>query len=113
MDTKRPAWSSEVAAQDLARDHHALHLARTLADAADAHLAIPPLERQVLGHAHAAVDLHGAVDDAAAALRRRELGDGGFGAEGQSAARLLGRLEREVTRGADVDLVVDQHPLNG
>src|SRR4051794_40448869 len=105
----RPAtWSSEVAAEDLARDHHALHLARALADAADAHLAVPALERQVLGHAHAAMDLHGPVDDAAAALRSRELGDRRLGAERQSAARLLGRLEREVAGGADIDLVVDQ-----
>ena len=37
----------------------------------------------------------------------------GLDAEGQAAARLLGGLEREVPGGADVDLVVDQHPLHG
>ena len=79
------ARSSQVAAQDLARDHHALHLARALADAADAHLAVPALERQVLGHAHAAMDLHRAVDHAAAAFRGGQLGDRGLDAEGQAA----------------------------
>src|SRR5581483_10424058 len=84
------------AAQDLAGDHHALDLARALADPADAHFAIPALERQVLGHAHAAMDLHGAVDDPSAAFRSGELGDRRLDAERQAAARLLGGLQREM-----------------
>ena len=33
--------------------------------------------------------------------------------KGSPRSRLLGRLQREIAGGADVDLVVDQHPLDG
>src|SRR5690349_1842255 len=55
--------STKRATQQVAREDEALHFARAFADAADAHLAVPALERQILGHAVAPMDLHGAVDD--------------------------------------------------
>jgi len=42
--------------EQIAGHDHALHLARPLADPADTHLAVPALERQILGHANAAMD---------------------------------------------------------
>src|SRR2546430_6052968 len=47
-----------------------MHLGRALADATHARLAIPAFQRELLGHPVAAVDLDGAVDDAAEDLAR-------------------------------------------
>src|SRR5712664_4674435 len=65
-------------AEERARDDHAVHFRRALADAAHARLAIPALEGELLGDAVAAVDLDGGVDDASEHLARVELGDGGL-----------------------------------
>src|SRR5207247_6635244 len=61
--------------EERARDDHAVHLRGPLADAAHARLAIPALQRELLGDAVAAVDLHGGVDHAAEHLARVQLGD--------------------------------------
>src|SRR5690606_27840876 len=83
------------------------------ADAPDADFAIPAFEREVLGHAVAAVDLHGAVHNAAAGFAGDQLGHRGFGAVGLAAVGLVGGSEGEPAARADVALVVDDHPLDG
>src|SRR3954470_3621627 len=73
--------SFEAPADEVSRHDDALDLTRALADAPDSQLAVPPLERQILGHARPAVDLHRPIYDAAGRLRRHQLGHGGFRAE--------------------------------
>src|SRR4029450_5322070 len=75
-------------AQQLPGDDHAVHFRRALADAADTGLAVPALQREFLGHAVTAVDLHGGVDDATQHLARVELGDGGLQPPLSAALRL-------------------------
>ncbi len=82
------------------------------ADAANAHLAVPALQGEVLGHAIAAVDLDRAVDDPAPALAGQQLGHRRLGAERLAAGGLAGGGEDRPTRRADVDFVVHDHPLN-
>src|SRR2546428_3144311 len=55
-----------------------MHLGGALADATHARLAIPAFQRELLGNPVAAVDLDGAVDDAAEDLARVDLGDRGL-----------------------------------
>ena len=51
-------------AQNLPRNNVSLDFARPLANAANAHLSKPALEREVFGHPEAAKHLHTAVNDA-------------------------------------------------
>src|SRR4051812_18788078 len=101
------ARSLEAAADEVPRHDDALDLTRAFPDAPDAQLAVPPLERQILGHARPAVDLHRPVDDPAAGLRRDKLGHGGLRAELLAAVGLGGGGQRQPAGLADVDLVVD------
>ena len=57
-------------------DHHPVHLGGTLSDPAGPQLAVPPLEREVFGEAHAPVDLDGPVYDLCGDLGRHQLGHG-------------------------------------
>ena len=90
-----------------------MHLRRALADAPHPGLAVPALQRKLLRHAVAAVDLHGRVDDAPEHLARVELGDRGLDTGVLAAVGLPGALPDEPAAGADLDLGVGQHPLNG
>src|SRR6185312_12031704 len=103
----------QSATQQVARDDVALDFVGALADPADAHLAVPALEGQVLGHAVAAVNLHGPVDHAAAGLAGDELGHAGLHAIRLAAIGLVRGGQRQPQAGADIDLVVDDHPLHG
>src|SRR6185312_6970356 len=110
-----PAMSARLVkrpAQQIPRHDQALHFTRAFADAADADLAVPAFERQVLGHPVAAVDLHRAVDNAAAGLARDQLRHRRLRAERLVAFRFVRRRERYPARRADVYLVVDDHPLD-
>src|SRR5256885_5927959 len=51
-----------LAAEQVARDHHAVHLGGALADALDAHFAIPALQRHLARDAKPAEHLDAAVD---------------------------------------------------
>src|SRR5207237_3631943 len=102
-----------ASAEELARDDHAMHLRRPLADAPHARLAIPALERELLGHAVAAVNLHGGVDHAPEHLARVELGDGGLHARVLAAIGLPRAFPDEPAARAQLHLGVCQHPLNG
>src|SRR5204862_3894614 len=92
---------------------HAMHLRGPLADAAHAGLAIPALERKLLGDPVAAVDLDGGVDDAAEHLARVELGDRRLDARVLAAVGLPRALPDQPPRRADLDLRVGHHPLDG
>src|SRR5262249_58267212 len=107
------SWrSTQASAEDIAGNNVLLHLARPLADAPDADLAIPAFEGQILGHPQASVDLHRAVDHAATGFGRDQFRYGRFGAERFAALGLGRRIQYEPAGGATIDLVVDQHPLN-
>src|SRR3954468_22779976 len=79
--TSVTALSLEAAADEIPRHDDALDLTGAFADAPDAQLAVPPLERQILGHPRPAMDLHRPVNDTAGRLRRDQLGHGGLGTE--------------------------------
>src|SRR3954462_15469541 len=89
------ALSLEAAADEIPRHDDALDLTGAFADAPDAQLAVPPLERQILGHPRPAMDLHRPVDDTAGRLRRDQFGHGGFGTELLAAVGLGGGGERQ------------------
>src|SRR2546425_86090 len=87
-------------AEQRAGDHHAVHLGGALADPTHARLAIPAFQRELLGHTVAAVDLDGAVDDAAEDLARVDLGDRGLHARVLAAVGLPRAVPDEPARGA-------------
>src|SRR2546422_832811 len=95
-----------------ARDDHAVHLRGPLADAAPARLAIPALQRKLLGHAVAAVDLHGGVYHAAEHLARVQLGDRRLHARVLAAIGLPRALPDQPAARAQLDLRVGEHPLD-
>src|SRR5260221_9562073 len=72
--TRRPSSAPTLIREEVARDDQLLDLARPLVDAGDARIAVEVLDLDVLAVAHAAVDLHGLVDDATVRLRADELG---------------------------------------
>src|SRR6266851_2868283 len=82
-------------------------------DAADARLPVPALERKFLGHAVAAVDLHRVVDHAPQDFRGVELGDRRLHARVLAAIRLPRAVPDQPARRPQLDLAVDQHPLDG
>src|SRR5438132_3898997 len=89
-----------------------MHLGRALADATHARLAIPAFQRELLGHPVAAVDLDGAVDDAAEDLARVDLGDRGLHARVLAAVGLPRAVPDEPARRAQLHLGVGEHPLD-
>src|SRR5581483_1652016 len=101
-----------ISAQQRARDNHPVHFGRAFADSANPRLTVPSLERQFLAHAIAAVDLHGAIDNAAEHLARIELGDRRLGAEILAAVRLPCAVPCKPSRGPELYLRIRQHPLD-
>src|SRR5262245_25239968 len=99
-------------AEERARDDHAMHLRRPLADAAHARLAVPALEREFLRHAVGAVDLYGGVDDAPQHLARVELGHRGLDPRVLAPIGLPRAVPDEIAAGPDLHLGVRQHPLD-
>src|SRR2546430_16951024 len=89
-----------------------MHLGRALADATHARLAIPAFQRELLGHPVAAVDLDGAVDDAAEDLARVDLCDRGLHARVLAAVGLPRAVPAEPARGAQLHLAVVVRPLD-
>ena len=88
-------------AQEIARDHHAVDFGRAFADPLDAQLAVPALQRQLVGDAEAAEDLHAAVDDAPGRLRRIELADRRFRLDVVAEIAATRVTERGETRADD------------
>src|SRR6185369_13736228 len=96
-----PRLVGERALQQLARDDQPLDLARPLVDAERPHLAVDALHDRADDDALPAVDLDGAVDDAARRLGRLELGERRSGAGALEAGvvglrRAAGRLGERV-----------------
>src|SRR5262249_2845390 len=67
-----------LAAEQVARAHHAVHFGGAFADALDAHLAVPALQRHFARDAKPAEHLDAAVDHLAGDLRRVDLADRGI-----------------------------------
>src|SRR5437764_14417210 len=67
-----------LAAEQVARNHHAVHLGGTLADALDAHLAVPALERHLARNAEPAEHLDAAIDDLPGSFGGVHLADRGI-----------------------------------
>src|SRR4030095_3439839 len=99
-------------AEQRASDHHPMHFRRAFADPAPAGLAIPALERKLLRHAVAAVDLDGGIDHPSEHLARVELGDRSLHARVLAAVRLPRALPDQPARGAALHLRIGEHPLD-
>jgi hypothetical protein len=69
MEVVPPSRARDLS-QQVACDDHPMHFRGAFADATDARLAIPALERKFLAHAVTAVNLHRAIDHAAEHLAR-------------------------------------------
>src|SRR4030081_2050501 len=89
-----------------------MHFAGAFADSADARFAIPSLDGKFFADAVAAVNLHGAIDDAAKHFARVELCDRGLGAEVFAAVGLPCTLPSEPSGGAQLNFRIREHPLN-
>jgi hypothetical protein len=81
-------------------------------DAVDARIAVPALDRQLLAEAHAAEELHRAVDHAAQRLGRMHLDHRDVLARVQALVELPGGLQHHPARGVHLDDAVGQHRLN-
>src|SRR6266851_3274530 len=99
-------------AQQVARDHHPMHFRGAFADPADARLAVPSLERKLLAHAIAAVDLHRAVDHAPQRLARIQFRDRRFHPRVLAAVGLPRAVPGKPSGRAQLDLGVREHPLD-
>src|SRR5258706_6095744 len=93
-------------------DDHALDLARALVDAGDTRVAIGALDPQLAHVAHAAVDLHRGIGDAAEHLRGEELGHRGALRDALAAVRARRGVVDHETRGVDLGRRVREHPLD-
>src|ERR1043165_4033136 len=101
-----------LAAEQIARDHHAVNFRRTFADALDAHLAMPALERHLARNAEPAEHLDAAIDHLAGDFGRVDLADRGIDLDVLPEIALPGGLIDQQPRGADLDLAVGDHPLD-
>src|SRR5207248_9758898 len=91
-----------LAADEIARDHHAVHLGGTFADALDAHLAVPALQRHLARDAQPAEHLDTAVDHLAGDFGRVHLADRGVDLDVLPEIALPGGLVDEQARGAQL-----------
>src|ERR1041384_7348713 len=101
-----------LAAEQVARHHHAVPLGGALADALDAHLAVPALHRHLARNAEPAEHLDAAVDHFAGDLGRVDLGDRGIDLDVLPEIALPGRLIDKQATGARPDLAIRNHPLD-
>src|ERR1051325_10189995 len=101
-----------LAAEQVARDHHPVHLGGALADALDAHLAVPALQRHLARQPKPAEHLDAAVDHLAGDFRRVDLANRGIDLDVLPEIALPGRLVDQQPRGAQLDLRVSDHPLD-
>src|SRR4030095_11164701 len=102
-----------VLAQQVPRDDHAVDFGRAFADAAHPRLTVPALQRELLRHAVAAVNLHGGIDHAAEYLARIELRHGSVHAGVLAAIRLPRAGPDDPAAGARVHLRLRQAPMAG
>src|ERR1043165_404109 len=93
-----------LAAEQVARDHHAVHFGGAFADALDAHLAVPAFERHLARHPEPAEHLDAAVDHLAGDLGGVDLADRGVDLDVLTEIALPGGLVDQEPRGAQLDL---------
>src|SRR5581483_9460685 len=108
----RPVPSVELGQAEVPRDHHALHLVRSLADLEDLLVAVEARDRRFLHEAVAAVDLERGVDDAMRELAGVELRHRRLEAELALLVLQPGRLVDERSAGLDLDRHVRQLELD-
>src|SRR3954454_24973825 len=101
-----------LAAEQIARDHHAVHLGGALADALDAHLTMPAFERHLSRDTKPAEHLDATVDHLARDFGRVNLADRGVDLDVLPQVALPGRLIDEQARGAQLDFGIRDHPLD-
>src|SRR3954470_6220541 len=101
-----------LAAEQIARDHHAVHLGWPFADALDAHLAIPAFQRHFARDAKPAEHLDAAVDDLAGDFGRVHFADRRIDLDVLPEIALPGSLIHKQPRGAQLDLAIGDHPLD-
>ena len=89
-----------------------LYLAWPFANATYAHFSIPALERKVLRDAIAAEHLHTAIHDASTGFGGDKFCHGRFLTKRLASLGAIGGFQRQPPRLFDVDLVVDEHPLD-
>src|SRR5262249_54483165 len=114
IDMVNPSGSSLLAlsAEQIARDDHAMHFGRAFADAFDAHLAMPALERHLARDAEPAEHLDATVDHLAGDLGGVDLADRRIDLDVPAHVAFPGGLVDEQARGAQLDLAVRDHPLD-
>src|SRR6266446_6738135 len=81
-----------LAAEQVARHDHAVHLRRSFSDPLDAHLAVPALQRHFARDAEPAEHLDAAVDHLAGDFRRIDLADRRINLDVLAEVALPGRL---------------------
>src|SRR3954454_11072009 len=101
-----------LAAEQVARDHHAMHLGWPFADALNAHLAIPAFQRHFARDAEPAEHLNAAVDHLAGDFGRIHFANRGIDLDVLPEVTLPGGLIDEQPRGTQLDLRVRDHPLD-
>src|SRR6185312_17124850 len=99
--------------EEVARDDHALDLARAFADFADLRVAEVTLDGELARVAVTAVDLQRLVARARRGFARVELGHGGFARERAAVIGEPRRAVREERGGVELGLAVCKHPLDG
>src|SRR4051794_3959502 len=98
-----------LAAEQVARDHHAVHLGWPFADALDAHLAVPALERHLARDAEPAEHLDAAVDHLAGNLGRVHFADRRIDLDVLPEITFPGSLIHKQPRRAQLDLAIRDH----
>src|SRR5690348_4764671 len=107
-----PLANLDMPLEEIARDDETLDLVGAIEDTEDAHLAIPALDGQLAGIAHAAVYLKHAVHDAVRHIRAIELRHRGLVAVILPAIGEPGCPQRDPLRRLDLDRRIGNHPLN-
>src|SRR5262249_402862 len=109
IDMSRPL---ALAAEQVARDHHAVHLGGALTDALDAHLPIPALHRHLARQPKPAEHLNAPATHLAGDFGGVHLADRGIDLDVLPEVALPGGLVDQQARGAQLDLTVGDHPLD-
>src|SRR5215472_9871967 len=99
-------------AEQRARDDHPMNFRGSFADSPHARLAVPSLQRQLLAHPVAAMNLHGAIDHLAQHLAGIQFRNRSFGAKVLLAVGLPRAVPGEPARRAQLNRRVRQHPLD-
>src|SRR6185295_19437146 len=109
---RRPLGRRLGVLQEPTRNDHPLDLAGALVDARDARVAVGTLDPELAHVAHAAMDLHRRIGDAAKHLRREELRHRGALRDALAAVGARCRVVHHESRRVDLRGGVGEHPLD-